>query len=85
MTQNAYNLVFAQDQVVLILQLDFSPGILSKKYPVAFLYFQRHDRTVLERLASSNGDHFAFLRLLLCGVGDNDSDRKSTRLNSSHR
>src|SRR5947208_15492239 len=73
MSQNAYNLVFAQDEVVLILQLDFGSGILSKKYPVAFLHFQRHDRTVLERLACSHRDDLAFLRLFLRSVGNNDS------------
>src|SRR5438552_13582549 len=73
MSQNAYNFVFAQDEVVLILQLDFGAGILSKKYPVAFLHFQRHDRTVLERLARSNRDDLAFLRLFLRSVGNNDS------------
>src|SRR5689334_20899087 len=37
LSQNASDLVLAQNQVVLILEPDLGSGILSEKYPIAFL------------------------------------------------
>src|SRR2546429_2283246 len=88
--------LLAEDQILLVVDLDVVAGVFAKQDPVAHLYVQR-DAMALFHLAGSDGHYFALLRLFFSRIGDNDpafrgfflfqpayQDRKSTRLNSSH-
>jgi len=67
------NFVFAQNDEVLTLDLDFCPGIFPEQNPVACHYFDGQDCAVLEDFAGSYGDDFAFLRFFLGAIGNDDS------------
>src|SRR4051794_16291588 len=51
---------------------DLGAGPLPEQDPVAFLDVKRIDLTVLVACARPNGDDLALLRLLSCGIGDDD-------------
>src|SRR5262245_26605480 len=65
--------VFAQDQVLLAVDLDVGPGILAEEDLVSGLDVQRQLGAVLEDLPVAHRDHLALLGLLLRGVGDDDA------------
>src|SRR5262249_55757717 len=65
--------VFAQDQVFLIVNLDFGTGVLTKQDAIPRLHIQGNDFPVLGLLAVAGGDHLTLLRLLFCRVGDDDA------------
>ena len=70
---DAENLVFAQDQVLLAVQLDFGSRILAEENAVARLHFKRKYLARLVSLAGTGRDNFRFLGLLFRGVGNDDS------------
>src|SRR5262249_8667035 len=60
-------------QKLFAVDLDFGAGILTEKNAVASLHIEREGLAFVVRLALANGDHFAFLWLLFCCVGNDDS------------
>jgi hypothetical protein len=69
---DAEHVLFAEDEVVLALDLHLGPGVLAEEDGVAGLDVERADLAVLEDLAVADGDDLALERLLLGGVGDDD-------------
>ena len=63
---------FLHDQQILAVELDLGAGPFAEQDAVADLHVERlHLAGVIPR-AGAGGDHFAFLRLFLRGVGDDD-------------
>src|SRR5438094_5847895 len=63
--------LLAEDQILLVVDLDVVAGVFAKQDPVAHLYVQR-DAMALFHLAGSDGHYFALLRLFFSRIGDND-------------
>src|SRR3954453_12046102 len=64
--------VFAHDQVVLAIELDFLARIFAKQDVIARLHVERDALAVVLHLAATSGDHLASLRLLSRPVLDTD-------------
>ena len=70
--EHGEDLVLAQNQDILAVDLDLGPGVLSEQDLVAHLDVQGELRPVLQDLAVPDGQHLALLGLLLGGVRDDD-------------
>jgi hypothetical protein len=66
------DVAFLHDQQVLAVDLDLGAGPFAEQDAVAGLDVERRDGAVLALGATADGDDFAFLRLFLGGVGDDD-------------
>src|SRR6516225_9435678 len=75
--QYAQHLVLAQDQVFLIVDLDFGAGIFAEEDALARLDVQRDHFTLVGLLAVADSHHFTLLRFLLGCVGNDDSSLHS--------
>src|SRR5271157_5406133 len=69
---DAHDVAPLHDQELLAIELDFSARPFAEQNPVSGLEIKRNQLAALVATARSDGDHFAFLRLLLGGVGNND-------------
>src|SRR5438105_4925637 len=69
---NGEHFVFAQDQVLFVVDLDFGAGILADEDAVPLLHVERELLAILVDLALADGHDFGFHGLLLGGVGDDD-------------
>src|SRR5437762_963702 len=69
---NAEDFLFAHDEVLLAVHLDFLAGVLAEENRVPFLDVERRDLSILFDLALAHSDDLALLRLLLGGIGDDD-------------
>src|ERR1700688_2192429 len=67
------DLVLAQDDVVLVADLDLAAGILAHQHVVAGLDVHGRPLALVVQLAWADGDDLGLLRLLLGGVGDGDA------------
>jgi len=67
------DLVFLQDDVLLVVDLDLGAGILAEQDPIAGLHFHRDPLEVVVEAASTHGDDLPFHRLFPGGVGDDDT------------
>src|SRR5262245_43271291 len=63
--EDSQDLVFAENQIFLAVELDFLSGILSEEDEVAGLDVQRNPLAVVLDLAVTGGDDFPLLRLFL--------------------
>src|SRR5438552_12130492 len=70
--EHAQDVAFLHDQQVLAVQLDLGAGPLAEQDAVSGLDVERLDLAALIASAGADGDHFAFLRLFLGGIGDDD-------------
>ena len=70
--ENAEDVGLLHDQEVLAIDLHFAAGPLAEQDAVAGLDVHRMELAVLVAGAGADGDDFAFLRLFLGGVGDDD-------------
>src|SRR3974377_1103376 len=70
--QDAEDFFFPHDDEVFAVDLDFRPGILAEQDAVARLHIQGESFALVVGLATADGDYFAFLRLVLSAVGDDD-------------
>src|SRR5512139_3395246 len=66
------DVVLAQDQVLHSVDLDLRAGVFPEQDAVARLHLGSHPGAVVRHLAGAHGNDQAFLRLLLCAVGDDD-------------
>ena len=57
----ANDLLFTQDQIVLIREPDLGSRILSEKYPIAFFHVEWNVEAVLEKPATSKRHYFSLL------------------------
>src|SRR5271165_6057488 len=71
--QDAQDVAFLHDQQIFAFQLDLAAGPLAEQDAVAFLQVERMDLAILIAGAGADGEDFAFLRLFLRGVGDDDA------------
>src|SRR5271167_2618571 len=63
----------AHDQILFSIELDLSARVLAKQNGVASLHVEREHLALVVRLALANRDHLALLRLLFCGIRDDDA------------
>src|SRR5436189_2763674 len=71
---DAEDVLLAEDQVLLAVELDLGTGVLAEQHPVAGLHVEGQHLPVL-LLARADRHHLPLLRLLLGGVGDDDAAR----------
>src|SRR5438309_5560786 len=67
------NLVLSQDQVFLVVDLDFGAGVLADQDAIPLLDVERELLAVLVDLALPDGDDVRLHRFLFRGVGDDDA------------
>src|SRR6266852_6889418 len=70
--KNAEHVLFAQDQVLLIVQRHLGARVLAEEDLVASLHVERDLLALVGDLAIAHGDHLALLRLLFGRVRDDD-------------
>ena len=70
---DAEDFFLAHDQKLFAVDLDFGAGIFAEEHAVASLDVQRKDFAFVVGLALADSDDFAFLRLFLGAVRDDDS------------
>jgi hypothetical protein len=68
--------LLAEDQILLVINLDVIAGVFAEQDPVAHLHIER-DPSALFDLAGSDGYHFALLGLFFSRIGDNDPALRS--------
>lgn len=66
--EDAQDVLFAHDQIVFTIVVNFLARVLAIQHDVAYL--NGHQVAVFAR---ANGDHFAALRLLFSCIGDDDA------------
>ena len=69
--QNAQDVGFLHDQQFLVVQLDFCPGILGEKNPIAHFYIHRNAVTLIVFCASTHRQDGTMLWLLFCRFWQN--------------
>src|SRR3546814_4898754 len=72
---HAEDVAFLHDEQVLAVDLDLGPRPFAEKDPVAGFHGEFDEIAVVIARAETDGDDFAFLRLFLGGVGDDDAAR----------
>src|SRR5207247_7445262 len=72
---DAQNVAFLHDDEVLTVDLHFGAGPFAEQDLVARLDVERRDLAFVGASSGADGDHFAFLRLFLGGVGNDDPAR----------
>src|SRR5262249_3118490 len=70
---HAHDVGLLHDQEFLAVDLDLGPRPFAEQHAVAALEIDRDQLASLVATAGPNGDNLAFLRLLLGGVGDDDT------------
>src|SRR5580658_10468519 len=70
---HAHDVGFLHDQKLLTIDLDFGARPLAEQHLVALLDVERRQLAGFVAPARADGDHFAFLGLLLGGVGNDDA------------
>src|SRR6185312_8932224 len=70
---HAHDVGLLHDQEILAIELDLGTRPFSEQHAVAGLDVERVKRAALVARAGAGGDDFAFHRLLLHGVGDDDA------------
>src|SRR5262245_5161258 len=70
---HAEDILLAEDQVVLALDLDLGARVLAEEDAIAGLDVERADLPVLEDLAVADGHDLTLERLLLGRIGDDDA------------
>ena len=73
------DIAFLHDDEVLAIDLDLGARPFAEQDAVARLDVHRRDRAVFGAGARTDRDDFAFLRLFLGGVGNDDPSSASTR------
>src|SRR3989454_6878169 len=69
---DAEDVLLAEDQVLLAVELDLGAGVLAEQHPVAGFHVEGHHLSVL-LLARADSDHLSLLRLFLGRIGDDDA------------
>src|SRR5437016_9550075 len=70
--ENGEDVFLAHDEVFLVVDLDLGARILAEQDLVAGLHVEGNLLPIVADLSGPDGDHLAFLRLLLGGVRDDD-------------
>src|SRR5437667_12470411 len=80
---DAQHFFLAQDQVLFVVHLNFSAGILTEEDAIPRFHIQRYNFPVLSFGAAANSNYFAFLRLLLGRIGNDEAALHSLLLFNS--
>src|SRR4051794_29789312 len=72
---DAQNVAFLHDDEVFTVDLHLSARPFAEQDLVAGLDVERRDLAFVRASARADRNHFAFLRLFLCGVGNDDPAR----------
>ena len=67
---DAQNFVFSHDEILVAVQLDLLPRILTEQYGVTSLDIEGGQRAVVLDLTFADGEDLPLLRLFLGGVGN---------------
>src|SRR6476660_5870906 len=70
--QLGQDFVFAKNEVILVVHLDFRAAVLAEQHTVANLHIERDALTLFD-FARTRGDYFALLRLFFRGVRNDDA------------
>src|SRR6266508_3238443 len=70
--ENGEDVFLAQDEILLVVDLDLGARVLPEQDLVAGLHVEGDLLAVVADLTVADGDHFGFLRLLLGGIGNDD-------------
>src|SRR5277367_796413 len=73
--EDAHDVGLLHDQEILTFDLHFGAGPFAEQHEIACLHFGNDPFAVLVERAGTYGDDFAFLRLLLDGIGNDDATR----------
>jgi hypothetical protein len=76
LVQDAHDVGLLHDEELLTAELDLGARPLAEQDPVARLDVERAELALVVQRAGADGDDFAFLRLFLGGVGDDDAARR---------
>src|SRR2546422_8973405 len=71
--EDAEDVFLLHDEVLLAAQRDLAAGVLAEEDPIALFHREGELLAVLGHSAGPDRDHFALLRLLFRGVGDEDA------------
>src|SRR4051812_35206966 len=74
--KNREDVFLAHDQVLFAVDLHFAAAVLAEQHLVAGLDVEGDDLAVLVALASADSDHLGLDRLLLGGIGDEQTTRR---------
>src|SRR2546426_938721 len=72
-TEDAEDVFLLHDEVLLAAQRDLAAGVLAEEDPIALFHREGELLAVLGHSAGPDRDHFALLRLLFRGVGNEDA------------
>jgi hypothetical protein len=75
LVEDAHDVGLLHDQELLTIELHLGARPLAEQDAVAGLHVERAKLALVVQRAGADGDHFAFLRLFLGGVGDDDAAR----------
>src|SRR5579871_697171 len=70
---DAQDVFLSHDEIVLTIEPDLLPRVLSKENLVTGFDIRRLARAIVPNLANASGDHLPLLWLLFSGVGDDDA------------
>src|SRR6266568_2540149 len=70
---DAQHFFLAHDEVLFVVHLNFSTGILTEEDAIPRFHIQRYNFPVLSFRTSANSNYFAFLRLLLGRIGNDEA------------
>src|ERR1035438_9481288 len=70
--EDAEDFFFTHDEEVFAVNLDLGAGIFAEQHAIACLHVEGEGFALVVALATANGDHFAFLRLVFGTVGEDD-------------
>src|SRR5215217_3718613 len=73
--EDAHDVGLLHDEKLLVVELDLGARPLAEQDAVAGLHVERAQLALVVQRAGADGDHLAFLRLLLRGVRDDDAAR----------
>src|SRR5262245_7654579 len=71
--EDAEYVLFPQDEILLVVDLDLAAGVLAEQDPIARLDVERDLLAVIGHLAGADRDDLALLGLLLRGVRNDDA------------
>src|SRR5271156_1365359 len=69
---HAENVVFAQNQVLIAFDLDFTAGIFAEQDTVPSLHIGRQQLAIFRRFALAHRNYDSLLGLFLGGIGDDN-------------
>src|SRR5262249_5490585 len=73
LAEDPEDVLFPQDEVLLIIDLDLAARVLAEEDPVARLHVERNLLAIVSHLTRADGDDLPLLGLLLGGIRDDNA------------